>query len=68
LKDRQLSFDGRHPDDNKSGEGEHEYVRLDEGDVTLLRAGVAHAIVDHPKTPPEPHERVRLAFLVRGVS
>lgn len=45
-----------------TGEHEHEYVRLDEGDVTLLRAGVAHAIVDHPKTPPEPHERVLAAM------
>jgi AraC-like DNA-binding protein len=38
--------------------GERRYLRLDAGDVVLIRAGVGHSICDDPKTKPGAHERV----------
>lgn len=37
---------------------EHRHLRLDAGDVVLIRGGVGHAICDHPKTKPTPYKKV----------
>jgi AraC-like DNA-binding protein len=37
---------------------ERRHVRLDAGDVVLIRGGVGHAICDDPQTPPQPHQAV----------
>ncbi len=37
-------------------------VRLDQGDVVLIRGGVGHSLCDDPKTKPLPHEQVLAAM------
>jgi AraC-like DNA-binding protein len=45
--------------------GERRHIRLDAGDVVLIRAGVGHSICDDPKTKPAPHQEVLAAMPLR---
>jgi AraC-like DNA-binding protein len=45
--------------------GERRHIRLDAGDVVLIRAGVGHSICDDPKTKPAPHREVLTAMPLR---
>lgn len=48
--------------------GDGRQVRLDAGDVVLIRAGVGHSICDDPKTKPAPHQEVLRAMPARLAS
>jgi AraC-like DNA-binding protein len=41
---------------------ERRHVRLDAGDVVLIRGGVGHSICDDPKTKPAPYQEVLAAM------
>lgn len=47
---------------------EEQHVRLNAGDVVLIRAGVGHSICDDPKTKPAPHRDVLGAMPARIAS
>lgn len=47
--------------------GERRFMRLEAGDVVLIRGGVGHSICDDPRTKARPHEEV-LAAMPRRLS